>query len=90
MPGQNIKCTNAPRKSVTFSTVKSKRVNSNVSVIGKNTVNVVSDSVIARASPRPSTSLEPNDFTPQCYSESLKRPKRMTGKIFSFFRIVIM
>ena len=27
MPGQNIQCTNSPSKSVTSSTVKSKRVN---------------------------------------------------------------
>ena len=47
MPGQNIQCINAPSKSVTCSTIKSKHVNSDVSVICKNTVNDVSDSVIA-------------------------------------------
>ena len=41
MPDQNIQCTNAPSESVTCSTVKSKRVNSDVNVIRKNTVNVV-------------------------------------------------
>ena len=48
----------------------------------KNTVNVVSDSVIAPFSPRHSSSSD--DFTPQCYSNTLKRPKRMTGEIVSF------
>ena len=86
--GQNIQCTKAPSKSVTCSTVKSKRVNSDVNVIRKNTVNVVNDSVVAPVSPRPSTS--PDDFTPQCYRDSLKRPKRMTGKTVSFARIVII
>ena len=48
----------------------------------KNTVNVVRDSVIARVSPRPLSSSD--DFTPQCYNNTLKRPKRMTGEIVSF------
>ena len=82
MPGQNIQCTNAPSKSVTCITENRKHVNSDVNVILKNTVNVVSDSVIARVSPRPSSSSD--DFTSQCYSDSLKRPKRMTGKNVSF------
>ena len=73
---------NAPSKSTTCSTVKSKRVNSDVNVICKNTVNVVSDSVIAPVSPRPTSFSD--DFTPQLYSENLKRPKRMTGKIVRF------
>ena len=47
MPGQNIQCTNAPSLSVTCSTVKSKRVNSDVNVIRKDAINVISDSVIA-------------------------------------------
>ena len=81
MPGQNIQRTNAPSKSVTFSTVNSD-VNSSVNVTRKNTVNVISDSVIAPVSPRPSPSSD--DFTPQCYSDSLKRRKRMAGKIVSF------
>ena len=68
MPGQNIQCTNAPSKSVTYSTVKSKRVNSDINVIRKNTVNGVSS----------------DDFTPQCYSDSLTFPKLMAGKIVSF------
>ena len=51
-------------------------------MIRKNTVNIISDSVIAHVSPRPSSSSD--DFTPQCCSESLKRLKRMTGKIVSF------
>ena len=38
MPGQNIQCTNAPSKSGTCSTVKSKHVNSDVNVIRKKTV----------------------------------------------------
>ena len=59
---QTIQCTNAPSKSITCSTVKSKRVNSDVNVIRKNTVNVVSDSVIAPVSPS-STSFS-DDFTP--------------------------
>ena len=46
IPGQSIQCSNAPNKSVTCVTVKSKRVNSDVNVIRKNTVNVVSDSVL--------------------------------------------
>ena len=81
-PGQNFQCTNVPSKSVTCSTVKSKRINSDVNVIRKNTVNIISDSVIASVSPRPSPSSD--DFIRQCYSESFKRPKRMTGKIVSF------
>ena len=81
-PGQNIQCTNVRSKSVTCSTVKSKRVNSDVNVIRKNTVNIVSDSMIASVSPRPSSFSD--DFTRQCYSESFKRPKPMTGKIVSF------
>ena len=44
-------CTNALSKSVTFSTVRGKRVNSDVNLIRKNTVNVVGDSVIAPVSP---------------------------------------
>ena len=81
MPDQNIQCTNAPSKSVTCSTVNS-NVNSGVNVTRKNTVNVISDSVIAPVSPL----LSPysDDFTPQCYSDSLKRRKRMAGKIVSF------
>ena len=51
MPGQNIQYTNAPSKPVTCITVKSKRVNSDVTVIRKNTVNVVSDSIIAHVRP---------------------------------------
>ena len=82
MRGQNIQCANAPSKSVTCSTVKSKRVNSDVNVIRKSTVNVVNDSVIAPVSPRLSSSSD--DFTPQSYSDSIKRPKRVTGKIVSF------
>ena len=82
IPGQSIQCSNAPNKSFTCVTVKSKRINSDVNVIRKNTVNVVSDSVIAPVSPRPSSFS--NDFIPQCYSDTLKRPKRMTGKIISF------
>ena len=77
-------CTNAPSKSVTCSTVKSKCVNSDVNEIRKNTVNVISDSVIAPVSSCPSSSSD--DFIPQCYSDSLKRPKRMTVKIVSFCR----
>ena len=84
MPDQNIQCSNAPSESVTCSTVKSKRVNSDVNVIRKNTSNVVRDSVIAPVSPRSSSSS--HDFTSQCYSDSLKRPKRMTDKIASFFQ----
>ena len=57
MPGQNIECANTPNKSVTCSTIKSKHVNSDVNVIRENNVNVVSDSVIAGASPRPLSSL---------------------------------
>ena len=72
MPGQNIQCSNAPRK----------RVNSDINVICKNTVNVISDSVIAPVSHRPFSSSD--DFTPQCNSDSLKLPKRMTGKLVSF------
>ena len=83
MPDQNIQCTNAPSKSVTCSTVNCKHANIDVNVILKNTVNVVSDSVIAPVSPRPSSSSD--DFTTsQCYSDSLKRPNRMTGKNVSF------
>ena len=84
IPGQNIQCTNAFSKPVTCSTRKSKRVSNDLNVIRKNTVNAVSDSVIARVSPRLSSSLEFNGFPPQCYSDSLKRPKRITGKIVSF------
>ena len=69
------KCTNVPSKAVTCSTVKSLGVNSHVNVIRKNIANVVIDSVIARVSPRPSSSFEPSDFAPQCYSDTLKRPK---------------
>ena len=68
MAGQNIQCTNAPSKSVTYSTVKSKRVNSDINVIRKNTVNGLSS----------------DDFTPQCYSDILTCPKLMAGKIVSF------
>ena len=81
MPGQNTQCTNAVSNSVTFSTVNSD-VNSGVDVTRKNTVNVKSDSVIAPVSPGPSSYSD--DFTPQCYSDSLKRRKRMAGKIVSF------
>ena len=88
MPGQNIQCNNAPSKSVTCSTVNSKRINSNVNVICKNILHVVSDSGIARVSSSPSPSLEPRDFTPQCYTDSLKRPKQMTGKIVSLFLVI--
>ena len=52
MPGQNIQCTNAPSKSVTYNTLKSKRVKSDINVIHKNTVNGVGS----------------HAFTPQCYS----------------------
>ena len=52
MSDQNIQCSNAPSESVTCSTVKSKRVNSDVNVIRKNTLNVVRDSVVAPVSPR--------------------------------------
>ena len=51
-------------------------------MIRKNTINVVGDSVIAPVSLRPLSSS--NDFIPQCYSDSLKHPKRMTGKFVSF------
>ena len=51
MPGQNIQSTNAPCKSVTCSSVKSKRVNSDVNVIRKNTTNVISYSVIVPVTP---------------------------------------
>ena len=54
MPSQNFQCTNAPSKSVTCSTIKNKRLNSDVDVIRKNTVNIISDSMIAPVSPRPS------------------------------------
>ena len=83
-PGQNIQCTSASSKSVTCSTVKRKRVNSDVNVIRKNTVNVVGDSVIAPVSPRPLSFSD--NLTPQCYSE---RPKQMIGKIVSFIRIAL-
>ena len=63
MPGQNIKCSNAPSKSVICSTVESKRVNSDVNIIHKNPVNVLSDSVIARVGSRLPSSLESFDFT---------------------------
>ena len=86
IPCQNIQCTSIPNKFVTCSTVKSKRVSGNVNVIRKNAVNVVRVSVIACVIPRPSSSLEPSDLAPQCYSDSLKRPKRMIGKIVSFCR----
>ena len=76
IPCQNIQCASIPNKFVTCSTVKSKRVSSNV----------VRDSVIACVILRPSSSLEPSDLAPQCYSDSLKRPKRMIGKIVSFCR----
>ena len=52
MSDQNIQCSNAPSESVTCSTVKSKRVNSDVNMIRKNTLNVVRDSVVAPVSPR--------------------------------------
>ena len=81
MSGQNIQCTNAPSMSVTWSIVKSKRVNSDINVIRKNTINVVNDSVIAHFSHCPSSS---EDFTPQFYSDSLKSLKRMTGKSVRF------
>ena len=38
--------------------------------------------MIAPDSPRPLSSSD--DIDPQCYSDSLKRLKRMTGKIVSF------
>ena len=82
MPGQNIQYTNASSKSVTCSTVKSKWVSSNVNVIHKNTVNVISDSVIVPVSPYLSSSSD--NFTSQCCNDSLKCPKRMTGKIVCF------
>ena len=40
--------------------------------------------MIAPVSPRPSPSSD--DITPQCYSDSPKRPKQMIGKIVSFFQ----
>ena len=40
--------------------------------------------MIICVSPIPLSSLGPNDFTPQCYSDSLKHPKQMTVKIVSF------
>lgn len=40
-----------PSKSVACTTVKIKRVHSDVNMIGKNAVNVVRDSIIASASP---------------------------------------
>ena len=46
-------------------------------MIRKNTVNVISDSIIAPVSPRPSSSSDV--FIPQSYSDG-----RMTGKIVSF------
>ena len=42
----------------------------------------ICDSVIALVSTRPSSFSD--DFIPQCYSDGLKRPKRMTCKIVSF------
>ena len=40
--------------------------------------------MIARVSLHLSSSLEPNDLISQCYSDSLKLPKRTTSKIVSF------
>ena len=82
MPSQNFQCTNAPSKSVTCSTIKNKRLHSDVYVIRNYTVNVISNSMIAPVSPRPSSSSD--YFIPLCHRDSLKRSKRMTGKIVSF------
>ena len=54
-----------------------------VNVIHRNTVNVLSDSVIAPVSPCPSSSSD--NFISQCYIDSLiKHPKQMNVKIVSF------
>ena len=63
IPCQNIQCKKGPSKSVTCSTVKSKHVNSDVNLIHKNAVNVVSNSVIARVSPCPSSSISLHSVT---------------------------
>ena len=84
IPGQNIQCTRVSCKSVTFSTVKSEHVNGDFNVTRKNVVNAVRDFVIPHVSPRPSSSVEPNNFASQCYSDSFKCPKGMTCKIVCF------
>ena len=63
IPCQNIQFTGVPCRSATCSAVGSKRVNSDVYAIYKNAVNVVRDSVIARVSPRLSSSLELHSVT---------------------------
>ena len=55
-------------------------------MIRKNAVTFVRNSVIACVSSHSSWSSDPNDFVPQWYSNTLERPKRMSGRIVNFYQ----